>query len=95
MYLVAIKGGRTGWVRNALANPQVRLRVRGGNFAGVAREPEAAEFEAARTSYCEPVGLFEYAEYVTWRKGRPSREGIRQLHREWFDQGVPLIVELR
>lgn len=94
-YLVAIKGGRTGWVNNALANPQVRLRLRGGNFAGVAREPQGPEIEVARTAYCEPVDLFEYAEFTMWRTGRPSPDAIRQLHREWFDQGIPLIVELR
>lgn len=95
VYLVAIKGGRTGWALNALANPEVGLRIRGGSFSGPAREPRADEIAAARAAYCEPVGWFELLEYTMWRKGRPRAETIRQLHREWFDQGTALVVELR
>jgi deazaflavin-dependent oxidoreductase (nitroreductase family) len=95
VYLVAIKGGRTGWVQNALSNPQVGLRIRGGRFEGIAREPREDEIEAARAAYCEAVGWFEYLEFTMWRTGRPRAAAIRQLHREWFEQGVPLVIKLR
>jgi deazaflavin-dependent oxidoreductase (nitroreductase family) len=94
-YVVAIKGGRTGWLRNIRANPNVRLRIRGGTFAGLARDPSgAAEREEAIEAYCETVGWFERLEYTMWRRGRPTPPRIRGLHRRWFDDGVPLVIEL-
>ena len=94
-YVVAIKGSITGWLRNIRADPNVRLRIRGGTFSGVARElSEAEELRAAADAYCEPVGWFEYLEYGMWRRGRPTRAKIQQLHRAWCEQGTPLVVEL-
>ena len=29
-----------------------------------------------------------------WRPGRPTPAKIRELHRDWFAQGTPLVVEL-
>jgi hypothetical protein len=29
------------------------------------------------------------------RKGRPTRAKIVELHRAWFEGGVPLVIELR
>jgi deazaflavin-dependent oxidoreductase (nitroreductase family) len=95
VYLVAIKGGRTGWVRNALRNPEVGLRIPGGRFTGRAREVEAGDEAArARAAYCEAVHPFDYLTWMNWRKGRPTPERIRKLLRTWFAQGVPVVVEL-
>ncbi len=94
-YIVAIKGAGTGWLANIRANPDVRLRIRGGTFAGVARELRGtAEEQEAREAYCETYSPFEYLEYRNWRKGRPTRSKIKDLHRDWFQQGVPIVVEL-
>jgi deazaflavin-dependent oxidoreductase (nitroreductase family) len=94
-YIVAIKGNRTAWLKNVRANPQVRLRVRGGTFAGQARElRDAAEAETAADAYCERAGRFEYVECMMWRSGRPSRSKSVELHRNWFESGIPLVVEL-
>jgi deazaflavin-dependent oxidoreductase (nitroreductase family) len=94
-YIVAIRGASTGWLRNILANPNVSLRVRGGTFSGRARELSGApEVEQARAAYCETVNATDYAECLLWRKGRPTRSKIEGLHRDWFDQGIPLVVEL-
>jgi deazaflavin-dependent oxidoreductase (nitroreductase family) len=94
-YLVAIKGvGITGWAKNALANPGVRLRLRGGRFDGTARELRPEERDAARAAYAENVGWFERGEWRIWRSGPFSAEGSRELHREWFDTGTPLAIDL-
>lgn len=93
-YLVAIKGPRTAWVRNIEANPRVRLRVRGGTFAGTAREPADGERQVAADAYCELASRFEYLEYRMWRTDRPSPASIQALHRTWFETGMPLVVEL-
>jgi deazaflavin-dependent oxidoreductase (nitroreductase family) len=85
-----------GWVWNIRANPNVRLRIRGGTFTGRARElTDEEELRAARTIYCETVNLFDHLEYVFHRGERPTRAKIEALHHGWFDTGIPLVVELQ
>jgi len=84
------------WVWNIRANPNVRLRIRGGTFEGVARElKDLAEVEQAREAICETVNLFDYGECDVHLRGLPTRAKIEELHRYWFDTGIPLVVELR
>jgi deazaflavin-dependent oxidoreductase (nitroreductase family) len=84
-----------GWVWNIRANPNVRLRIRGGSFAGVARQlTDPVEIEAARSAICDTVTLFDYGECDLHLRGLPTRAKIKQLHRYWFDTGIPLVVEL-
>jgi deazaflavin-dependent oxidoreductase (nitroreductase family) len=85
----------SAWLTNVRANPNVRLRVRGGRFGGVARElREGTEAQRAMEAYCETVNPFDYVECMMWRRGRPTRSKIKELHRGWFDKGTPLVVEL-
>jgi deazaflavin-dependent oxidoreductase (nitroreductase family) len=95
VYVVAIKG-TTQWAMNALANPAVRLRLPRGSVSGLAREVSgAAESQVAKEAYCESVHGFDYLTWINWRKGRPTRGRIEELLRGWFDEGTPLVVELR
>jgi deazaflavin-dependent oxidoreductase (nitroreductase family) len=96
VYVVAIKGaGRTGWARNALQHPDVLLRLPGGTFSGRVREVlGASERRQAKDMYCESVHRFDYLTWMNWRKGRPTPAKIRDLLRNWFDEGTPLVVEL-
>jgi deazaflavin-dependent oxidoreductase (nitroreductase family) len=95
VYIVAIKGTRTAWARNALANPDVRLRLPGGAFSGRARELRGdAEEQQARDAYCDSVHPFDYLTWLNWRSGRPTSAKIRELLRAWFEDGRPLLVEL-
>jgi hypothetical protein len=83
------------WVWNIRANPNVRLRLGGRTLNGVARElHEPAELEQAKEALCETVYLFDYGECTLHLRGLPSRAKIMDLHRYWFDTGVPLVVEL-
>ena len=83
------------WLWNIRANPNVKLRIRGGTFAGVARElKEAGELAEAREALCETVNLFDYAECGLHLHGLPTRSKIQDLHRYWFDTGIPLAIEL-
>jgi deazaflavin-dependent oxidoreductase (nitroreductase family) len=93
VYLVSIRPSH--WLRNVRANPRVGLRIRDGRFQGLVREPrDAQELEEARAAYCETVNRFDRAECRMWRPGRPTPARIEELHRDWFAQGTPLIVEL-
>lgn len=85
----------TAWVWNIRANPNVRLRIRGGRFQGVARElKEPAELQQAREAFCETVNAFDYAECQLHLRGLPTRSKIKELHHYWFDTGIPLVVDL-
>ena len=95
-YLVAIGGEQSRWLKNIRANPNVRLRIPGGEYRGMARElRDTAERAEAKVAYCEAINAFDYLENRAHRKGRPTREKIVELHRAWFEGGVPLVVELR
>jgi deazaflavin-dependent oxidoreductase (nitroreductase family) len=94
-YLVAIGGEHSRWLKNVRADPEVLLRVRGGRFTGVAREPGPSELAHARAAFCDTVKPFDYLECRVHRTGRPTREKIIALHRTWFEGGTPLVVELR
>jgi deazaflavin-dependent oxidoreductase (nitroreductase family) len=85
----------SGWVWNIRSNPNVTLRIRGGTFAGVARElTDPAELAEARAAFCESVHLPDYGECGLHLRGLPTREKIKDLHRYWFDTGIPLAVDL-
>ncbi len=88
-------GAGTGWARNALQHPEVRLRLPGASFSGRVREVHGeTENRQARDAYCESVHRFDYLTWINWRKGRPTPARIRGLLRAWFDEGTPLVVEL-
>jgi hypothetical protein len=95
VYIVSIAGTETAWFKNIRADPRVILRIRGGTFAGRARElSDPHEVEGALAAYAGAVGTFDYLACTNWRKGRPTRSKIEDLTRGWFEEGAPLIVEL-
>jgi deazaflavin-dependent oxidoreductase (nitroreductase family) len=83
------------WVWNIRSTPNVTLRIPGGTFAGIARElTDEAELAEARAAYCEQVSLMDYGECALHLRGLPTRGKIEELHRYWFDTGIPLVVDL-
>jgi deazaflavin-dependent oxidoreductase (nitroreductase family) len=84
------------WVWNIRSNPNVTLRIRGGTFAGVARElNDPAELATAREALCETVNPMDYGECALHLRGMPTRAKIKDLHRYFFDTGIPLVIDLR
>ena len=95
VYLVSLPGRYSAWFRNIQAQPQVKLRIRGGRFDGVARaitDPE--EYDAGRAIYCGTVGPFDRLTYLAHRTGRPTAVRIKALNRRWFTVCTPLVIEL-
>jgi len=92
-------GWTAGWLWNIRGNPNVRLRIRVGAIRSAtlrarARElTDVEELRAARAVYCDTVNPFDRAEYIFHRAQRPTRARIEALHREWFDNGIPLAIE--
>jgi deazaflavin-dependent oxidoreductase (nitroreductase family) len=84
------------WLWNIRSNPNVELRLRGGTFAGIAREiTDPAELAEARQALCEPVNLTDYGECSIHLRGRPTRAKIQELHRYWVETGIPIAVDLK
>ena len=94
VYLVAIAGDRTGWLRNFRRHRDVTVRIRGGSFRGVARELQDGESDRARDLYCSYTGPFEYLESLAHLPGRPRRERLAKMHNHWFDTGSPVAIDL-
>ena len=85
----------SAWLWNIRSNPNVTLRIRGGTFAGLARElTDPVELAEARAAFCEPVNPMDYGECALHLRGLPTRAKIEELHRYWFDTGIPLVVDL-
>ena len=83
------------WVWNIRSNPNVTLRIRGGTFEGLARElTDQLELAEARAAFCEKVNLSDYGECALHLRGLPTHTKIEELHRYWFDTGIPLVVDL-
>jgi deazaflavin-dependent oxidoreductase (nitroreductase family) len=84
------------WVLNIRADPHVRLRIRGGDIDGVAREiADADERTRARALICDTVFRNDYGECALHLRGRPTRNKIRELHRYWFETGIPIAIDLK
>lgn len=94
-YLVSLRGERAAWMHNVRANPNVRVRLRGGSYDAAAREiVDASELDRARSIYCGTVNRFDRIEYRMHRSGTPTPDRIRSLHEQWFSVGTPLVLEL-
>ncbi len=88
-------GGVAAWVWNVRSDPRVTLRIRGGTFQGLARElTDPGELAEAREAICGTVNLFDYGECAFHLRGFPTRAKVEELHRYWFDTGIPLAIEL-
>lgn len=83
------------WVRNIRANPTVRLRIPDGTFDGVAHEITDADLATARAAICDTVNPVDYAECTLHLRGLPTHTKIQELHRYWFDTGIPIVIELK
>ena len=94
-YLVSLRGRHGEWFRNVRASPEVKLRIWGGFFRGLAREiTDPDELEHAKRVYAGTVNRFDWVEYPMHRPGKPTADKIRSLHEKWFTDGTPLVIEL-
>ena len=85
----------SAWVWNIRANPNVRIHLGLRTYGGTAREiDDPVELERARQAICETVNASDYGECLLHLRGLPTREKIKELHRYWFDTGIPIVVEL-
>jgi hypothetical protein len=83
------------WLKNIRENPKVRLRIPRGTYSGIAHEVrDKVERREARDAFVGTVVPWDFVECGFHRRGRPTREKIQELHTLWFENGVPVIVDL-
>jgi len=93
--VVAMMGERAQWLKNARAHPEVTLKLHDGTYRGVAHEvTEPDERAWAETLYVETVVRNDYFDYASYEWAFPGRRAIIEAHRHWFDEGIPVIVEI-
>ncbi|MBB5167025.1 hypothetical protein [Mycobacterium sp. AZCC_0083] len=56
---------------------------------------DTAELRLAREAICETVHSFDCGECALHLRGLPTRTKIQDLHRYWFDTGIPIAIEAR
>jgi deazaflavin-dependent oxidoreductase (nitroreductase family) len=96
VYIVAIGGQKSAWIKNIQRTPSVRLRIRSGWFTAHARElQDSSERQLAMEAYCETVNRFDHAEFSMHCPGRATPTKIQRLHERWFATGTPIVLELR
>ncbi|MGH2953744.1 MAG: nitroreductase family deazaflavin-dependent oxidoreductase [Solirubrobacterales bacterium] len=84
------------WVHNIRADARVTLRMGRHTFAGTAREiTDEGDLESARAALCESVHAVDYGECLLHLKGIPTPAKIREMHRYWFETGIPVAVDLQ
>ncbi len=92
---VAMMGERAQWLRNVRADQEVTLKVHDGTHRGVAHEAtDASETELANDIYMSSTVSHDYVDYAVYEWGFPTRDNVRKAHQEWFDAGVPVIIQL-
>ena len=95
VYVVCMLGEKAAWLKNVRANPRVALRLRDGSFQGIARElADGRERDEAIDVYVGTVVPNDWMDYLVYHWRIPTRSRIADAHRRWFDDGVPLVVEL-
>ncbi|MCW5873578.1 MAG: nitroreductase family deazaflavin-dependent oxidoreductase [Anaerolineales bacterium] len=79
LYLLSGSGAASDWVKNLLARPQVRVRIRDAHFDATARLVEdAAEQAVARRLLA--------AKYYHWETGKPLND--------WASTALPVALDV-
>jgi deazaflavin-dependent oxidoreductase (nitroreductase family) len=96
VYAVSLLGDRADWVRNVRANPDVTVKLGGRTYRATARLiDDGEELRRAEELYYPIAGWYDYADYANYVWDFPTREKLLRVHNEWFEQGTPVVFELR
>jgi hypothetical protein len=49
----------------------------------------------ARAAICDPVCGGDFGECWLHLRGLPSRAKVKELHRYWFETGIPVVIDLK
>ena len=95
VYVVAMMGERAAWLKNVRTNPRVTVRLGRGTLDGSAREiTDSVERRRAIDAYVGTVVFADYVDYLVYHWDFPTRSKIVRAHRQYFEDGIPLIIQL-
>jgi deazaflavin-dependent oxidoreductase (nitroreductase family) len=94
VYAVCMAGERAEWIKNIRRDPHVTIRLKDGTFDGIAAEVTADERQQAMRAYVDTVVLNDYSDYLVYHWSFPTRARILAAHRSWFDDGIPIVIDL-
>jgi deazaflavin-dependent oxidoreductase (nitroreductase family) len=95
VFLVCMMGHRASWLKNIRACPQVTIRLGNDILRGTARETvDLAERHRAAEVYVGTIDSSDYFDYVVYCWSIPTRRRVERAHRRWFDEWVPVVIEL-
>jgi hypothetical protein len=88
-------GERAHWLHNIRADSQVTIRLHDETLRGRARQVlDPDERRRAAEAYIPTTGWSDYFDYIVYHWAFPTRAKIERAHRSWFEQGVPVVIEL-
>jgi len=88
-------GERAHWLHNIRADSQVTIRLHNETLRGRARQVlDPDERRRAAEAYIPTTGWSDYFDYIVYHWAFPTRAKIERAHRSWFEQGVPVVIEL-
>ncbi len=95
VYVVAMMGEKAAWLKNIRANPKVTVRLGKETLQGSAWEiSDSFEMQRAMEVYTDTVVFADYLDYIVYHWGLPTRLKIVRAHRQWFEEGIPLIIQV-
>jgi deazaflavin-dependent oxidoreductase (nitroreductase family) len=96
VYAVAMLGRRSDWLANVRADPNVTIKLGSTTYRATARElTHPAELARAAETYRPVVGWYDYFDYANLVWDLPTRSKLLRAHDEWFEEGIPVVFELR
>ncbi len=94
LYVVAMLGEHSDWLRNVRKERRVQVKVGGQHHEGLAREiADPAERKTAQELYIREVFLADYADYAAYHWSWPTRGRIKEAHRRWAEDGIMVAVD--
>lgn len=95
LYGVALGGEKSDWLKNARANPEVRIKLGSRTRRARVREiTDPDEAERAAKLYIDTVVPYDYQDYAMVHWGIPSRRKIIDAHERWVKNGVMVAIDL-
>ena len=95
-YAVAMLGRRSDWLANVRADPNVTIKLGSTTYRATAKElTDPAELARAAETYRPVVGWYDYFDYANLVWDLPTRSKLLRAHDEWFEEGIPVVFELR
>lgn len=95
LYAVAILGAKSDWLRNARADPNVRVRL-GVRWreASVREMNDSGEREKVRRLYVDTVVPYDYVDVPVVEWTFPTKGKIVRSHDRWLAGGVLVAIDL-